>query len=84
MMATNAESRCPTASGLIRAEYPDTTPRDSNRRTLDWTAETDSPALAASSAKVARPSATSSRAKIRSMSSSVSLMAGDYRSDGTQ
>ena len=31
---------------------------------------------------VARPSAASSRTKIRSMSSSVSLMAGDYRSDG--
>src|SRR6516225_3847679 len=73
----------PTASGLIRAEYPDTTPRDSSRRTRDWTADTDSPALDASSASVARPSATSSRIRIRSISSSVSPMAGDYRSDGS-
>ena len=81
-MATNADSRCPTASGSIRAAYPDTTPRDSSLRTRDWTAETDRPALAASSDNVARPSATSSRTRIRSMSSSDSLMAGDYRSDG--
>jgi len=81
-MATNAESRCPTASGSIRAEYPDTTPRDSSLRTRDWTAETDRPALAANSDNVARPSATSSRIRIRSISSSVSPIAGDYRSDG--
>ncbi len=79
-MATNADNRCPTASGSMRAEYPVTTPRDSNLRTRDWTAETDSPALAANSDNVARPSATSERTKIRSMSSSVSAMAGDYRS----
>ena len=41
------------------------------------------PALAPSSAKVARPLATSSRTRIRSMSSSVSPMGGDYRSDGS-
>ena len=81
-MATNADSRCPTASGLIRAEYPVTTPRDSSLRTRDWTAETDRPVLAASADSVARPSAASSRIKIRSMSSSDSLMAGDYRSGG--
>ena len=80
-MATNADSRCPTASGSIRAEYPVTTPRDSSLRTRDWTADTDNPALAASSDNVARPSATSERTKIRSMSSSVSAMAGEYRSE---
>ena len=42
-MATNADSMCPTASGLIRAVYPVTTPRDSSRRTRDWTADTDKP-----------------------------------------
>ena len=42
-MATNADSMCPTASGLIRAEYPVTTPRDSSRRTRDCTADTDKP-----------------------------------------
>ena len=78
-MATNADNRCPTASGSTRAAYPDTTPRASSRRTRDWTAETDSPALTASSASVARPSATSWRTRIRSMSSSASLMGGDYR-----
>ena len=77
-MATNADNKCPTASGSIRAEYPVTTPRDSSLRTRDWTAETDSPALAASSDNVARPSATSERIKIRSMSSSVSAMGGEY------
>lgn len=77
-MATNAESMCPTASGLIRAEYPVTTPRASSRRTRDWTADTESPAVAASWASVARPSATSSRASIRSISSSGSLMAALY------
>jgi uncharacterized glyoxalase superfamily metalloenzyme YdcJ len=77
-MATNADNRWPRASGSTRAEYPVTTPRDSSLRTRDWTAETDSPALAASSANVARPSATSERTKIRSMSSSVSAMAGEY------
>ena len=77
-MATNADNSCPTASGSIRAEYPVTTPRDSSLRTRDWTAETDSPALAASSDNVARPSATSERTRIRSMSSSVSAMAGEY------
>ena len=50
-MATNADNRCPTASGSIRAEYPVTTPRDSSLRTRDWTAETDSPAFAANSDK---------------------------------
>ena len=55
--------------------YPVTTPRDSSLRTRDWTADTDSPAVAARWASVARPSATSSRASIRSMSSSGSLMA---------
>ena len=84
MMATNADSKCPTASGSIRAEYPATTPRDSSRRTRDWTAETDRRALAANSDSVARPLATSSRTRIRSISSSVSPMAGDYRSDGAQ
>jgi uncharacterized glyoxalase superfamily metalloenzyme YdcJ len=77
-MATNADNRCPTASGSTRAEYPVTTPRDSSLRTRDCTAETDNPALAASSDNVARPSATSERTKIRSMSSSVSAMAGEY------
>ncbi len=62
-MATNADSMFPTASGLIRAEYPVTTPRDSSRRTRDWTADTDSPAVAARWASVARPSATSSRTR---------------------
>ena len=79
-MATNADNRCPIAAGSIRAEYPVTTPRDSSLRTRDWTAETDSPAFAANSDKVARPSATSERTKIRSMLSSVSAMAGEYRS----
>ena len=68
-MATNADSMFPTASGLIRAEYPVTTPRDSSRRTRDWTADTENPAAAARWASVARPSATSSRAKMRSISS---------------
>src|SRR5271165_1731230 len=77
-MATNADNKWPRASGSTRAEYPVTTPRDSSLRTRDWTAETDSPALAASSANVARPSATSERTSIRSMSSSVSAMAGEY------
>jgi len=77
-MATNADNKWPRASGSTRAEYPITTPRDSSLRTRDWTAETDSPALAASSDNVARPSATSERTKIRSMSSSVSAMAGEY------
>lgn len=75
----NADNKCPTASGLIRAEYPWTTPRDSSRRTRDWTAETDSPARVANSDSVARPSAASSRTRIRSISSSASFMAGDYR-----
>ena len=79
-MATNADSMFPTASGLIRAEYPVTTPRDSSRRTRDWTADTDSPAAAARWASVARPSATSSRASTRSISSSGSLMAALYPS----
>lgn len=83
-MATNADSRCPTASGSMRAEYPVITPRASSLRTRDCTAETDNRALAASSASVARPSATSSRTRIRSTSSSVSLMAGDYRSGGAR
>ena len=42
-MATNADSIFPTASGLMRAEYPVTTPRDSSLRTRDCTADTDSP-----------------------------------------
>jgi len=46
-MATNADSIFPTASGLMRAEYPDTTPRDSSLRTRDCTADTDSPAVTA-------------------------------------
>jgi hypothetical protein len=79
-MATNADNKCPIASGSIRAQYPATTPRDSSLRTRDWTAETDRPALAASSDNVARQSATSERTNIRSMSSSVSAMAGEYRS----
>lgn len=79
-MATNADSMYPTASGLIRAEYPVTTPRASSRRTRDWTADTDNPAVAASCASVARPSATSSRARMRSISSSGSLMAALYPS----
>ena len=68
-MATNADSMCPTASGLICAVYPLTTPRASSRRTRDWTADTDSPAIAARWASVALPSATNSRARIRSISS---------------
>ena len=57
-MATNAEG-----GGLRGREYPVTTPRDWSRRTRDWDgADTDKPAVAASWAHVARPSATSSRA----------------------
>src|SRR5690348_16798986 len=46
------------------------TPRDSRRRTLACTADTDRPASAASVASVARPSAARSRTSSRSVSSS--------------
>lgn len=83
-MATNADNIFPTASGLILAVYPVTTPRDSSLRTRDWTADTESPAVSARWASVARPSATNSRASARSMSSSGSLMAALYPSGGAK
>lgn len=73
-----------------RQQMPNRLGIDSRRISLDhttrlqpahsrWTAETDSPARVANSDSVARPSAASSRTRIRSISSSASFMAGDYR-----
>lgn len=69
----------PNRLGIDSRRISWTTPRDSSRRTRDWTAETDSPARVANSDSVTRPSAASSRTRIRSISSSASFMAGDYR-----
>src|SRR5258707_117676 len=46
-MATNADSRGPTPSGSIRAEYPAPTPPHSSLRPRGWTADTARPELAA-------------------------------------
>ena len=59
-MATNAESIFPTASGLIFAVYPVTTPRDSSLRTRDCdlyftTAFIQEPTKARACAKVFGP-----------------------------
>ena len=71
--------RVPAVAATLEALY------ESSRslRTRDCTADTESPALLASCASVARPSATSSRTSVRSTSSrcSASGMAGDYRSN---